>query len=433
MTKKHINIVTLGCPKNIVDSEALLRQLRAGGYTISHNPRDILPGDVIINTCGFINDAKEESIDTILRFISAKNERKINRLFVMGCLSQRYMTVLRKQIPEVDQYFGVNDMTGILGELGLTQRKDLLGERTLSNPSHYAWLKISEGCDRTCAFCAIPMIRGQYVSKPFETIIKEASFLDSKGVRELILIAQDLTYYGLDLYRKQRLPELIYELLGFRSFEWIRLHYLYPSYFPPQLITVMQNNDRVCNYIDLPVQHISDRMLKLMRRSHGRKETEELLNRLRKELPDAAFRTTLITGHPGETEEDFVELKEFITGFRFERLGVFAYSHEEETYAGDNYRDEIPEEVKNERAAELMEIQQGISLEINRARIGEVVKVLVDRREGDYHIGRTEHDSPDIDQEVLIPANRDLTAGKFYDIRITDAAEFDLSGIPENI
>jgi len=433
MTKKHINIVTLGCPKNIVDSEALLRQLRAGGYTISHNPRDILPGDVIINTCGFINDAKEESIDTILRFISAKNERKINRLFVMGCLSQRYMTVLRKEIPEVDQYFGVNDMTGILGELGLTQRKDLLGERTLSNPSHYAWLKISEGCDRTCAFCAIPMIRGQYVSKPFETIIKEASFLDSKGVRELILIAQDLTYYGLDLYRKQRLPELIYELLGFRSFEWIRLHYLYPSYFPPQLITVMQNNDRVCNYIDLPVQHISDRMLKLMRRSHGRKETEELLNRLRKELPDAAFRTTLITGHPGETEEDFVELKEFITGFRFERLGVFTYSHEEETYAGDNYRDEIPEEVKNERAAELMEIQQGISLEINRSRIGEVVKVLVDRREGDYHIGRTEHDSPDIDQEVLIPANRDLTAGKFYDIRITDGAEFDLSGIPENI
>lgn len=433
MTKKHINIVTLGCPKNIVDSEALLRQLRAGGYTISHNPRDILPGDVIINTCGFINDAKEESIDTILRFISAKNERKINRLFVMGCLSQRYMTVLRKEIPEVDQYFGVNDMTGILGELGLTQRKDLLGERTLSNPSHYAWLKISEGCDRTCAFCAIPMIRGQYVSKPFETIIKEASFLDSKGVRELILIAQDLTYYGLDLYRKQRLPELIYELLGFRSFEWIRLHYLYPSYFPPQLITVMRNNDRVCNYIDLPVQHISDRMLKLMRRSHGRKETEELLNRLRKELPDAAFRTTLITGHPGETEEDFVELKEFITGFRFERLGVFTYSHEEETYAGDNYRDEIPEEVKNERAAELMEIQQGISLEINRSRIGEVVKVLVDRREGDYHIGRTEHDSPDIDQEVLIPANRDLTSGKFYDIRITDGAEFDLSGIPENI
>ncbi len=433
MTKKHINIVTLGCPKNIVDSEALLRQLRAGGYTTSHNPRDILPGDVIINTCGFINDAKEESIDTILRFISAKNERKINRLFVMGCLSQRYMAVLRKEIPEVDQYFGVNDMTGILVELGLTQRKDLLGERTLSNPSHYAWLKISEGCDRTCAFCAIPMIRGQYVSKPFETIIKEASFLDSKGVRELILIAQDLTYYGLDLYRKQRLPELIYELLGFRSFEWIRLHYLYPSYFPPQLITVMQNNDRVCNYIDLPVQHISDRMLKLMRRSHGRKETEELLNRLRKELPDAAFRTTLITGHPGETEEDFVELKEFITGFRFERLGVFTYSHEEETYAGDNYRDEIPEEVKNERAAELMEIQQGISLEINRSRIGEVVKVLVDRREGDYHIGRTEHDSPDIDQEVLIPANRDLTSGKFYDIRITDGAEFDLSGIPENI
>ena len=433
MTKKHINIVTLGCPKNIVDSETLLRQLRAGGYTISHNPREILPGDVIINTCGFINDAKEESIDAILRFIRAKNERKINRLYVMGCLSQRYMTALRKEIPEVDQYFGVNDMAAILGELGLTQRKDLLAERTLSDPSHYAWLKISEGCDRTCAFCAIPMVRGQYVSKPFETIIKEASFLDSKGVRELILIAQDLTYYGLDLYRKQRLPELIYELLGFRSFEWIRLHYLYPSYFPPQLITVMQNNDRVRNYIDLPVQHISDRMLKLMRRSHGRKETEELLNRLRKELPDAAFRTTLITGHPGETEEDFVELKEFITGFRFERLGVFAYSHEEETYAGDNYRDEIPEEVKNERAAELMEIQQGISLEINRARIGEVVKVLVDRREGDYHIGRTEHDSPDIDQEVLIPANRDLTAGKFYDIRITDAAEFDLSGIPENI
>lgn len=428
---KNISVVTLGCPKNIADSESLLRQLREGGYTISHNPSQILPGTVIVNTCGFINDAKEESIDVIMKFIRAKNEGKISRLFVTGCLAERYRSALRQEIPEVDEYFGVNDISGILDKLGLSLRNDLLYERELTGPKHFAWLKISEGCDRTCSFCAIPMIRGPYISKPFEEIVREASYIESMGVRELILVAQDLCYYGIDLYRKQRLPELVSELLKLKSFEWIRLQYLYPSNFPLQLIPVIRDNERVCSYIDIPIQHISDRMLKLMKRSHGRSDTEKLLNRLRQEIPGAAIRTTLIAGHPGETQDDFEELKDFISEFRFERLGVFAYSHEEGTYSGENYADDIPEEIKNERVAELMEMQQDISLEINRSLTGQVMKVLVDGTEGNFYTGRTQFDAPEIDQEVLIPFSYSLETGRFYNIRITEAEEFDLFGVPE--
>ncbi|MBW6501663.1 MAG: 30S ribosomal protein S12 methylthiotransferase RimO [Bacteroidales bacterium] len=431
MKGRHINIVTLGCSKNVADSEKLIKQIRAGGYSISHDADVIVPGHVIINTCGFINDAKEESIDTIMRFVKAKEAGQIGNLYVMGCLAERYMTALRKEIPEVDQYFGVNDINGILNELGISLKNELLTDRELTGPSHYAYLKISEGCDRTCAFCAIPMIRGRYVSKPLEVIIEEANILAAKGVRELILIAQDLSYYGLDLYRKRKLPELIRELINIESLEWIRLHYLYPADFPEELIPVIRDNEKVCNYIDLPVQHISDKMLKLMKRSHSRKQTESLLSGLREKIPGVALRTTLIAGHPGESEDDFNELREFISDFRFDRLGVFAYSHEEDTWAGNNYNDEVPEEVKKERVSELMEIQQNISLELNRVKVGKVVKTIIDKKEGEYYTGRTEHDSPEVDQEVLIPSYYLLEPGTFRQVRITHAEEFDLFGITE--
>lgn len=431
MKGRHINIVTLGCSKNVADSEKLIKQIRAGGYSISHDAREIVPGHVIINTCGFINDAKEESIDTIMRFVKAKEAGQIGNLYVMGCLAERYMTALRKEIPEVDQYFGVNDINGILNELGINLQGELLSDRELTGPSHYAYLKISEGCDRTCAFCAIPMIRGRYVSKPLETILEEANILAAKGVRELILIAQDLSYYGLDLYRKRKLPELIRELINIESLEWIRLHYLYPADFSQELIPVIRDNEKVCNYIDLPIQHISDKMLKLMKRSHSRKQTEILLSELREKIPGVALRTTLIAGHPGETEAEFNELREFISDFRFDRLGLFAYSHEEDTWAGNNYLDEVPEEVKKQRASELMEIQQNISLELNRVKVGKVVKTIIDRKEGEYYTGRTEHDSPEVDQEVLIPSYYQLEPGKFRQVRITHAEEFDLFGVPE--
>lgn len=431
MKGRHINIVTLGCSKNVADSEKLIKQIRTGGYSISHDAGEIVPGHVIINTCGFINDAKEESIDTIMRFVKAKEAGQIGNLYVMGCLAERYMTALRKEIPEVDQYFGVNDINGILNELGISLKCELLSDRELTGPSHYAYLKISEGCDRTCAFCAIPIIRGRYVSKPLEAILEEANILAAKGVRELILIAQDLSFYGLDLYRKRKLPELIRELINIESLEWIRLHYLYPADFPQELIPVIRDNEKVCNYIDLPIQHISDKMLKLMKRSHSRKQTEILLSELRGKIPGVALRTTLIAGHPGETKAEFNELREFISDFRFNRLGVFAYSHEEDTWAGNNYLDEVPEEVKKQRASELMQIQQNISLELNRVKVGKVVKTIIDRKEGEYYTGRTEHDSPEVDQEVLIPSYYHLEPGKFRQVRITHAEEFDLFGVPE--
>ena len=430
MNLKKINIVTLGCSKNVVDSEKLLKQLNAGGYEVFYNSEESMAGTVIVNTCGFINDAKEESIDTILRFVKAKKAGQIDNLYVMGCLSERYADALRHEIPEVKEYFGVNNMQDVLTELGVKYRYDLLTERTITGPGHYAYLKISEGCNRTCAFCAIPSIRGRYVSRPVEELVKEAEQLARSGVKELILIAQDLSYYGLDLYKKQALPALVTELLKIESLEWIRLHYLYPANFPMELIPLIKENPRICRYIDIPVQHITDTMLGLMKRSHNRHETIEILNTIRKEIPDAVIRTTLIAGHPGETEEDFLELKNFIEEFRFDRLGVFAYSHEEDTFSYTEYSDDIPLEVKESRVADLMEIQQNISAELNELAIGKIFKVIIDRREGEFFVGRTEFDSPEIDQEVLIPMEHNLKTGEFYKIQITRAEEFDLYGVP---
>jgi ribosomal protein S12 methylthiotransferase len=348
----------------------------------------------------------------------------------MGCLSERYADALKHEIPEVKKYFGVNNITDILNELGLKYRYDLLTDRTLTGPGHYAYLKIAEGCNRVCAFCAIPAIRGKYISRPVEELVKEAYQLARDGVKELILISQDLSYYGLDLYRKQALAELVTELLKIESFEWIRLHYLYPANFPQDIIPAIRENPRICRYIDIPIQHITDNMLDMMKRSHNRKETIAILNQLRDEIPGAVIRTTLIAGHPGETETDFQELKEFISDFRFDRLGVFAYSHEEDTYAYNEYDDELSDEIKESRVAELMDIQQNISSELNECAVDKVFKVIIDRKEGEFFIGRTEFDSPEIDQEVLIPIEYNLKPGNFYNILITKSMEFDLYGEP---
>ena len=430
MNSKKINIITLGCSKNVVDSEKLLKQINAGGYEVVYNSDDTSAGTIIINTCGFINDAKEESVDTILRFVKAQKAGQISNLYVMGCLSERYMDQLKVEIPEVRKYFGVNNMKDILSELGLSVRNDLLTERTLTGPSHYAYLKIAEGCDRTCAFCTIPSIRGRYISRSIEDLVKEATQLADNGVKEIILIAQDLSYYGLDLYHKQSLSQLVTELLKIESLEWIRLHYLYPSNFTADLIPLIRENPRICRYIDIPIQHITDRMLGLMKRSHNKAETIAILNKLRKEIPGAVIRTTLIAGHPGETEEDFIELKEFISAFRFDRLGVFAYSHEEDTYSFNEYKDEISDEVKQTRVSELMDLQQNISSELNEAYVNKVLKVIIDRVEGEFFVGRTEFDSPEVDQEVLVPLQYNLKPGSFYNISITQSTDFDLYGEP---
>ncbi len=426
ISHRKINIVTLGCSKNTVDSEKILKQIQAGGYSVVYDPSDISADTVIINTCGFINDAKEESIDTILRFVKASQSGLINNLYVMGCLSERYMDALKSEIPEVKKYFGVNSMNQILQELGIALRKDLIPERVLTGPGHYAYLKVSEGCDRSCSFCSIPLIRGKCISRPVEELVEEARNLAGHGVKELILIAQDLSYYGLDLYKTQKLPELISELLKIESLEWIRLHYLYPANFPEEIISLMKENSRMCRYIDIPIQHISGKMLELMKRSHDESETRSLLYKLRKELPDAAIRTTLIAGHPGETEKEYDELKKFISEFRFDRLGVFAYSHEEGTYSYDNYKDDISERVKESRVAELMAIQQSISEELNLEKTGKILKVLIDRRDGEFFAGRTEYDSPEVDNEVLISAEYNIRPGNFYDIQITGSTDFDL-------
>jgi len=430
LQNKKINIVTLGCSKNTVDSEKILKQIQAGGYSVVYDPSDISADTVIINTCGFINDAKEESIDTILRFVKASQSGHINNLYVMGCLSERYMDALKSEIPEVKKYFGVNSMNQILQELGIALRKDLIPERILTGPGHYAYLKVSEGCDRSCSFCSIPLIRGKCISRPLEELVEEARNLAGHGVKELILIAQDLSYYGLDLYKTQKLPELISELLKIESLEWIRLHYLYPANFPEEIISLMKENSRMCRYIDIPIQHISGKMLELMKRSHDESEIRSLLYKLRKELPDAAIRTTLIAGHPGETEKEYDELKRFIIEFRFDRLGVFAYSHEEGTYSCDNYKDDISERVKESRVAELMAIQQSISEELNLEKTGKILKVLIDRRDGEFFVGRTEYDSPEVDNEVLVGVKNDLKPGNFYNILITGSTDFDLFGDP---
>ncbi len=430
MKSKKINIVTLGCSKNVVDSEKLLKQLSAGGYEVFYNTENSNAETVIINTCGFINDAKEESIDTILRYVKAQKSGQIDNLYVMGCLSERYADALRLEIPEVKKYFGVNNMQDVLDELGIKFRKDLHTERTITGPGHYAYLKIAEGCDRTCAFCAIPAIRGSYISRSIDDLFKEALLLAQNGVKEIILIAQDLSYYGLDLYKKQALPELVKELLKIESLEWIRLHYLYPANFPIELIPLIRDNPRICRYIDIPIQHITDNMLGVMKRSHNRIETETILNTLRREIPGAVIRTTLIAGHPGETEKDFQELRNFVSAFRFDRLGVFAYSHEEDTYSYINYEDEIPEDLKEQRVAELMQLQQDISAEFNEECTGKIFKVIIDRQEGGFFVGRTEFDSPEVDQEVLVESTYNLTVGNFYNILINKATEFDLYGVP---
>jgi ribosomal protein S12 methylthiotransferase len=397
---------------------------------VVHDPDDLTANTVIINTCGFINDAKEESIDTIMRFIKASKLGYIKNLYVMGCLAERYMDALKSEIPEVNKYFGVNNIIEILEELGIKPAKSHLSERILTGPGHYAYLKVSEGCDRSCAFCAIPEIRGKYISRPIDELVTEAEYLAGQGVKELILIAQDLCYYGIDIYGKQKLFDLVSELLKIEPFEWIRLHYLYPANFPMDLIPLIKENPKICRYIDIPIQHISDKMLRLMRRSHDERETRNILQTLRKEIPEAVIRTTLIAGHPGETQKEYRELRKFISEFRFDRLGVFPYSHEEGTFSWDNYNDSISERVKKSRVSELMAIQQSISAGLNSDRTGTILKTIIDRREDEFFVGRSEYDSPDVDQEILISSEYDLKPGNFYNILITEASEFDLSGKP---
>jgi len=424
---KKISIITLGCSKNLVDSEVLMHQLETAGYVVQHNPDEVDGGTVVINTCGFINDAKEESIETILNFAEARKSRDVEKLFVMGCLSQRYKSQLQAEIHEVDAFYGVSGLSQILDDLDADYRKDLVGERTITTPGHYAYLKVSEGCDRTCSFCAIPLIRGKHVSKPIEEILKEAGFLASKGVKELMLIAQDLTYYGLDIYKKRALADLLKKLAKVEGIEWIRLHYGYPAGFPDDVIEVMKSGPKICNYLDIPLQHISDPILKSMRRGHNAEQTRALITKLRNEIPGIAIRTTLIVGYPGETEADFEKLKAFVQEMKFERLGVFTYSHEEDTSAF-KLEDNVPEEIKTLRMEELMAIQEDISMKRNEKRIGEVYKTLIDRREGDFWIGRSEFDSPEVDNEILILGNTDLKSGEFYRVRITGAEAFDLFG-----
>ncbi len=425
-----INIVTLGCSKNTVDSETLMRQLEANGIGIIHNADSFEAGTVIINTCGFINDAKQESIDTILQFVNAKEQGLIGQVLVMGCLSERYKEDLKKEIPGVDKYFGVNDLEAVIKHLHLKYFKRLYAERHLTTPQHYAYLKISEGCNRKCAFCAIPLMRGIHRSKPIEVLMEEAGFLADKGVKEIILIAQDSTYYGMDLYKRQMLAELLSKLSEFRSFEWIRLHYMYPAGFPKEVIDIMKEKSNIARYLDIPIQHASDKMLMLMQRGYNKKQISNLIAYIREQIPDITLRTTVLTGHPGEGEQEFHELLDFIEEIQFDRLGVFKYSNEENTYAFDHYKKMIPERIASERANKIMAKQSIISKQLNNKKIGKLLKVLIDARVGEYYIGRTEGDSPEVDHEVLISASHGkLTTGNFYNIKITDAEEYDLYGI----
>jgi ribosomal protein S12 methylthiotransferase len=429
MSSNKINIVTLGCSKNLVDSEKMMALIRNGGYEVVHDAGVDAARVAIINTCGFIDDAKEESIETILRFVEARTSGKLDRLYVTGCLSQRYHKALKEEIPEVDGYFGVSNLPEIIAELKIEKGVTRDPERIITGPGHFAYMKVSEGCDRSCSFCAIPLIRGKHVSRPVEELVAEAVYLAEKGVRELILIAQDLTFYGMDIYGERRIAPLVKELTDKRLFDWVRLHYLYPSQFPDSLITVIQETPEVCRYIDIPVQHISDKLLKMMNRNHTRHKTIELLSKIRKEIPGAAIRTTLIVGHPGEGEAEFRELCDFVREFRFERMGVFAYSHEENTPGAKKFEDEYSSELKEQRVSEIMEIQQQISSEINSSLVGKEMNVMFDRREGEWLVGRTEYDSPEIDQEVLVPDNPEIKTGTMMPVRITGSGEFDLFGV----
>lgn len=423
--KKKINIVTLGCSKNIYDSEVLMGQLKASGKEVVHEEK----GDiVVINTCGFIDNAKEESINTILEYVEAKNRGEVEKVFVTGCLSERYKPDLVREIPDVDQYFGTRDLPILLKHLGADYKHELVGERLTTTPKHYAYLKISEGCDRPCSFCAIPLMRGGNISTPIEKLVVEAQKLAAKGVKELILIAQDLTYYGLDLYKKRALADLLKELVKVEGIEWIRLHYAFPTGFPEEVLDLIKNESKICNYIDIPLQHISTDILKAMKRGTTYEKTNALLDKFREKVPDMAIRTTLIVGFPGETEEHFQELKEWVRAQRFDRLGCFTYSHEENTTAYQ-LEDNVPQEVKERRVEEIMELQAEISLQKNEEKIGKTFKCIFDRKEGNYFVGRTEFDSPDVDNTVLVPAESTyISIGDFVKVKITSAENFDLIG-----
>ncbi|MCF7560347.1 30S ribosomal protein S12 methylthiotransferase RimO [Sabulilitoribacter multivorans] len=425
LKKNKINVVTLGCSKNVYDSEVLMGQLKASGKDVVHEEEGNI---VVINTCGFINNAKEESVNTILEFMQKKEDGDVDKVFVTGCLSERYKPDLQKEIPNVDEYFGTTELPLLLKALGADYKHELIGERLTTTPKNYAYLKIAEGCDRPCSFCAIPIMRGKHRSTPIEEIVIEAEKLATKGVKELILIAQDLTYYGLDLYKKRNLAELLEALVKVDGVEWIRLHYAFPTGFPMDVLDVMKREPKICNYLDIPLQHISDSILKSMRRGTTKEKTTQLLQEFRAKVPEMTIRTTLIVGYPGETEAHFQELKQWVTDMRFERLGCFTYSHEENTHAY-NLEDDVPEDVKIERANQIMEIQSQISWELNQQKIGQEFKVVIDRKEGNYFVGRTEFDSPDVDNEVLIDATKTyLKTGEFAKVKIIEAEDFDLYG-----
>ena len=432
MKKPTVDIITMGCSKNLVDSERLMALFERAGYRCTHDSEDPQGEIVVVNTCGFIADAKEESINTILEFVQAKAEGKVKRLYVMGCLSERYLADLEAEIPEVDGWYGKFNFKELVNDLAVSslnaQRSTLNAYRHLTTPRHYAYLKISEGCDRHCAYCAIPLITGKHQSRPIEDILDEVRWLVSQGVKELQVIAQELTYYGVDLYGEQRIAELVERMAEIEGVEWIRLHYAYPAHFPTDLLRVMREKSNVCKYLDIALQHISDHVLSRMNRHVTKQQTIDLLQLMRREVPGLHIRTTLMVGFPGETEEDFQELIDFTKWARFERMGAFAYSEEDGTYSADHYADDVPEEVKQRRLDQLMRVQQNISAEIEAAKVGQVLKVVVDRLEGNYYIGRSEYCSPEVDPEVLIAADRELTIGKFYQVRITDSEEFDLYG-----
>lgn len=429
MTKK-VNIFTLGCSKNRVDSEVLMKQLVENGFEVSHESADEKFNYIIINTCGFIHDAKEESIETILNFTRAKEEGVIDKIIVFGCLSERYKDDLEKEIPEVDAWFGKFELEKMLSFMLINVKPKLMPNRIITTPSHYAYLKISEGCNRACSYCAIPKITGNHISRPIDDLVEEAKSLVKMGVKEIILIAQDLSYYGLDIYKKQMLAPLMEQIAQIPGVKWLRIHYTYPANFPMDILPIMAKYSNICNYMDIALQHISDTMLNKMQRRVTKDETYNLINKFRELVPGITLRTTLMVGHPGETDKDFEELKQFVTDIRFERLGVFEYSHEENTLAYDNYTDEITPEVKVDRAACIMELQQQISLELNQDKVGKEFKVLIDRREGEYYIGRTEFDSPEVDDEVLVSSSKKIQIGTFAFVKITEADEYDLFAIP---
>ncbi|NRD22863.1 30S ribosomal protein S12 methylthiotransferase RimO [Winogradskyella litoriviva] len=425
LKKNRINVITLGCSKNVYDSEVLMGQLKASGKDVVHEQEGNV---VVINTCGFINNAKEESVNTILEYMQKKEDGEVDKVFVTGCLSERYKPDLEKEIPNVDQYFGTTELPGLLKALGADYKHELIGERLTTTPKNYAYLKIAEGCDRPCSFCAIPIMRGKHKSTPIENLVTEAEKLAATGVKELILIAQDLTYYGLDIYKKRNLAELLENLVKVEGIEWIRLHYAFPTGFPMDVLDLMKREPKICNYLDIPLQHISDDLLKSMRRGTTKAKTTKLINEFRAIVPEMTIRTTLIVGYPGETEAHFEELKQWVKDMRFERLGCFTYSHEENTHAY-NLEDDVPEDVKIQRANDIMEIQSQISWELNQAKIGQVFKVVIDRKEGNYFVGRTEFDSPDVDNEVLIDASKTyLKTGEFATIKVIEAEDFDLYG-----